>query len=77
MRVQRPDSCPVCGATWLDGEIPPESRHHYGGATHFRRTISIYDSIMDMGILYACPDCESIFERSTHTLVPGAKLKDF
>jgi hypothetical protein len=77
MSNQRPDSCPVCGATWLAEEIPPESRHHYAGATHYRRTICIYDCIMDMGILYACPDCESIFERRTHTFVPGAKLKDF
>lgn len=77
MKPIRPDHCPVCGAGWLSEEIPPDIRHHYGGATHYRRTISIYDCIMDMGILYACPDCLAIFERSTHRHIPEAKFDMF
>lgn len=59
----RPDLCPVCEASWVGDEIPPENRHHYGGLTHFRRWIAIYDWYRDVTVAYACPDCNAIFDR--------------
>jgi len=75
--TQKPDTCPICGATWLGEEIPPDLRHHYASVTHFRRTICIYEPIADTCFLYACPDCKSVFKRHSDILVPGAKLDDF
>ena len=35
------DTCPECGVSWQGEEIPAESRHHYGGKTHFRRVLGV------------------------------------
>ncbi len=40
-----PLSCPACGTTWIGEEIPQDIRHHYGGNTHYRHTIWIYDML--------------------------------
>lgn len=72
-----PQQCPHCGTSWVADEIPVHIRHHYGGRTHFWRTIGIYDILLDGNIAYACPDCESVFERWTHQRIPGAVLANF
>lgn len=61
----QPDTCPVCGSSWIGDEIPVESLHHYGGATHYRRCIGIYDIYRDERVAYACPDCNAVFDRWT------------
>ena len=57
--------CPACGSDWQGEAIPEESRHHYGGATHFRRAIWInYPSEggRQGGNAIQCPDCGSRWE---------------
>jgi predicted RNA-binding Zn-ribbon protein involved in translation (DUF1610 family) len=70
MSLHDATSCPDCGASWLAGEIPADSRHHYGGKTHFRRVIAIeydysnpmrYDGVSE----WRCPDCGARFGRWT------------
>lgn len=61
----RPLACPACGVSWVGEKIPLESRHHYGGATHFRRSIGLYDVHLDMTVAIACPDCRAMFDRWT------------
>jgi predicted RNA-binding Zn-ribbon protein involved in translation (DUF1610 family) len=65
-------NCPACGATWIGDEIPPDIRHHYGVASHFRRSIGIYDMELDMTIAIACPDCGAMFDRWTGTRLNSA-----
>lgn len=76
MNIGETLTCPACEASWIGEEIPPELRHHYGGATHGRRCIGIYDLHLDMRVAIACPDCKAMFDRWTglriHAL-PAAK----
>jgi len=60
------DTCPHCQANLQGDEIPDESRHYYGTATHFGRVIGwdggrpgIYDGV----IAWACPDCNGWWHR--------------
>lgn len=63
MKTQ-PDQCPHCGNSLLAGEIPEESRQHYGDATHFRREIGVEVQGVYDGVLYwQCPDCEGAWQR--------------
>lgn len=55
----------MCGVSWIGEKIPPDIRHHYGGRTHGRRTIGIYDLHLDMRVAIACPDCKTMFDRWT------------
>lgn len=59
------DNCPSCNSSWIDKEIPEESRHFFGGATHFKREIGIYDMSRDMTVRWKCPDCGMEFDRFT------------
>ena len=52
------DNCPNCGTSLLDKPIPEESRHMYGGKTHFRRVIGIYSREQDRTVAWRCPDCD-------------------
>lgn len=63
------NDCPVCGVSWLDGEIPEKSRHLYGG-THFKREIGIYDMDRDITVRWKCPDCKTEFDRFTMNELP-------
>lgn len=58
------DACPECGTSWLAEPIPEASRHHYGGRTHFRRLIGIYDPRRDRTVAWRCPDCGTEWDRN-------------
>ena len=56
-----PERCPKCDADFQGDPIRPESRHWYGGATHFNRVIGISDG--DSVGNWRCPDCIHEWER--------------
>jgi len=60
-----PLACPVCGVSWVGEEISPDLRNHYGGLTHGRRSIGVYDMQRDMRVAIACRDCTPMFDRWT------------
>jgi endogenous inhibitor of DNA gyrase (YacG/DUF329 family) len=62
------DTCPACGTSWIADEIPADLRHHYGGVTHYRRTIGIYDLYKDTRVAVACPDCGTRFKQGDERL---------
>lgn len=59
------DTCPnpECGKSWIGEPIPETHREHFGGSTHFRRCIAIYDRDKDRTVAWRCPDCEMEWER--------------
>jgi predicted RNA-binding Zn-ribbon protein involved in translation (DUF1610 family) len=57
------DACPKCGKSWIGDPIPETHREHFGGATHFRRVIAIYDRDKDSTVAWRCPDCLEQWER--------------
>lgn len=63
MTTFAPDAYPHCGASWVAEEIPLDLRHHYGGRTHFRRSIGVYDLRLDMRTAVQCRDCGVSFNR--------------
>lgn len=63
MTAFAPETCPHCGVSWVAEEIPIDLRHQYGGRTHFRRSIGIYDLRLDMRTAVQCPDCGARFDR--------------
>lgn len=70
--TSKPLACPACGASWVAEEIPPDIRYHYGGQTHYRRCIGLYDPLKDMNVAIACPDCKAIFDRWTWARLKAA-----
>lgn len=62
--MNKPDTCPSCGTSWIAEQIPPNLQHHYS-VTHYRRSIGLYDTESDITVAYACPDCGAIFDRWT------------
>lgn len=66
------DVCPACGASWIGEEIPVDLRHHYGGPTHYRRTIGIYDLYKDQRVAIDCPDCGTRFKQGDVRLLKNA-----
>lgn len=57
-------SCPHCQTSLVGEPIPPESRHLYGGDTHFDRTIGVEVRGVYDGILFwTCPDCAGTWHR--------------
>lgn len=57
------ERCPKCGTNWLAERIPEKDRESYGGATHFRRVIALYDLERDTTVAWKCPDCGEEFPR--------------
>jgi len=55
--------CPECHASWVGQGIPKKQQENYGGATHFRKTIAIYDQDRDRTTGWMCPKCLIIFKR--------------
>lgn len=62
-------TCPSCGTSWLDGEIPEKDRELYGGLTHFTRLVGISDG--DSVLRWRCPDCAEEWEREDLGSLPG------
>ena len=58
-----PDTFPNCHANLQGDEIPEDAREHYGGKTHYRRTIAIYNAQEDRTVAWRCPDCGHEWER--------------
>lgn len=56
--------CPICGSSWTGGQIPEESREHYGGALFFHRAIVLCDRTLDKSVGMRCPDCGHTWGRS-------------
>lgn len=61
-----PESCPSCGASWIDGQIRLDQMDLFG-STHFSRAISISRRDLDCATATMCPDCKTCFERGTDT----------
>lgn len=59
------EGCPKCKVSWIGTPIPHASREHYGGNTHFKREVGIYDMNRDMTVAWECPDCKTRFDRWT------------
>ena len=57
------DTCPSCHADLKGEKIPEKYREHYGSATHFSRSIALYDRDLDMTVNYKCPDCGHVWSR--------------
>jgi len=57
------DNCPHCGVSLIGEPIPIRRRLDYGGKTHFRREIAIYDRDKDRTVAYKCPDCGQEWKR--------------
>lgn len=57
-----PATCPHCEADLKGEPIPSGDRKYFGGATHFLRTISIYDRDLDRHSEWECPDCHKRFD---------------
>lgn len=57
MTRERIDHCPHCKTSLIGEPIPEKDRHHFGGSTHFRREIAIYDRDRDETTHFRCPDC--------------------
>ncbi len=55
--LNEPLNCPHCNANLLGDKIPDEDIASFGGATHFKREIGIYDWEKDRTVSYKCPDC--------------------
>jgi hypothetical protein len=61
-----PDRCPYldCDADLRGEPIPEESRHLYGGATHFKRELVCeVRGVYDGGLYYICRDCGRPYHR--------------
>jgi len=50
-------NCPSCKVNLQGDPIPEASRETYGGSTHFKREIGIYDRDLDRTVAWRCPDC--------------------
>lgn len=57
------EECPACGASWLGEPISEANREAYGGATHYRTLIGIYDRNLDRTVAWRCPDCGQRWDR--------------
>lgn len=62
--MNAPDTCPACLADLTGALIPEADRAHFGNATHFTRTIAVYDRKSDRTIAWQCPLCAHQWERS-------------
>lgn len=54
------ETCPACKADMRDQPIPQEylDKGYYGkDATHYLRTIGVYDRRRDFTVAWRCPDC--------------------
>lgn len=63
------DRCPKCESSLIGAPIPKDSQEFYGGSTHYRREITVYDWDRDMTIRYKCPDCWAQWDRFTGELL--------
>lgn len=73
--VSKLDTCPICGVSWVGDPIPETHRQHYGGATHFRRLIAMYDVTLDCTTQWKCPDCLTLWDRDKR-VVDAVKDRD-
>lgn len=63
LHVAELSRCPACGADWQGDEIPATHREHFGGKTHYRRLIAVYDRDKDRTVAWRCPDCKEEWPR--------------
>lgn len=62
--VSQPDQCPFCEESLQGEPIPEESRHLYGGKTHYSLRITVQiTGVYDGGLYYQCPSCGFAWNR--------------
>lgn len=62
------DSCPECGGSFIDGPIPETHREHFGGSTHYRSLIAVYDRERDCTVAWKCPHCKHQWPRDARVV---------
>lgn len=67
--MKTPMICPKCKGSLRGSQIPTQHQDAYGGATHYSRAISVYDSRRDEAVAWQCPDCAAEWPR-THKHAP-------
>lgn len=68
------DRCPHCDTDLTGSPIPVEHRDsHYGGSTHYSRTVGIeVRGVYDGVLFWTCPDCGLAW----HRWQPGSHIRD-
>ena len=60
---QELDACPKCKRSLIGKPIPFKDRECFGGATHFKLEIAMYDLKKDRTDRYVCPFCNHEWPR--------------
>lgn len=70
------ENCTECGKSWKGKPIPEESRHLFGGSSHFSLVIALSSFSEDHCYAYQCPFCGTTWDRDTRQVISHPKLVD-